>query len=333
PSPADSGGDYTYSWTVPMGVSDPGNVASFSASIAGSYSVTITDKTTTACTGSGTGTLTLVPCCTSETAYAYGGSKANDFCGNIKSSNWGWSNGPYNASGLDVTLPLYAGASQCTIDSGTLVGNVRLYRDGDYINVVYTMMDDVANNEIYKLEGIHVYIGCDKYPRFAGIPGQYPYSGPVVDEYTATIRIPVSVLEGKGKNKDLCNFYFIGHANVDVCEGTRDPAPTITALESTQSIQAESLNVEVVENDVDVYPVPFSEVINVDYDLDYSSNVVIEIFDLGGNLLKTVQDSGVSKGSTTSIGVDFSIGANQMYIVRVTTDREVFVKQIVSSKK
>ncbi|MFD2516275.1 hypothetical protein, partial [Salinimicrobium flavum] len=37
-------GDYNYSWTVPMGVSDPGNVASFNASTAGTYSVIITYK-------------------------------------------------------------------------------------------------------------------------------------------------------------------------------------------------------------------------------------------------------------------------------------------------
>ncbi|MHA6281507.1 T9SS type A sorting domain-containing protein, partial [Salinimicrobium sp. CAU 1759] len=106
-------------------------------------------------------------------------------------------------------------------------------------------------------------------------------------------------------------------------------------IQSTQSIQAESLSAEepVVETDVAVYPVPFSDMINVDYEFDYSSDVTIEIFDFGGNLLRTVKDSNVSRGSTTSIAVDFSISANQMYLVRVATDRETFVKQIVSSKK
>ena len=48
PSPS---GAYTYKWTVPATATDPGNVASFSASVAGDYSVVITDGTSTKCTG------------------------------------------------------------------------------------------------------------------------------------------------------------------------------------------------------------------------------------------------------------------------------------------
>ena len=115
--------------------------------------------------------------------------------------------------------------------------------------------------------------------------------------------------------------------------GSCPPVESSILSTSTQSIQAESLSVESVASDVAVYPIPFSDVINIDYQFDYSSDVVIEIFDLGGNLLRTLKDSNVSRGSTTSIAVDFSISANQMYMVRVTTERETFVKQIVSSKK
>ena len=54
PSPA---GTYSYSWQVPLGASDPGNVASFSATVPGQYKVTVTDGNT--CSGQGTGTLTV----------------------------------------------------------------------------------------------------------------------------------------------------------------------------------------------------------------------------------------------------------------------------------
>jgi hypothetical protein len=53
PSPA---GTYTYAWQVPSGASDPGNVQSFSATVAGTYTVTVTSN---GCSGTGSGTLTV----------------------------------------------------------------------------------------------------------------------------------------------------------------------------------------------------------------------------------------------------------------------------------
>jgi len=52
-------GPFTYSWTVPQGVTNPGNVDHFTATVSGTYSVTVTDNTTTACQGSGSGSLTV----------------------------------------------------------------------------------------------------------------------------------------------------------------------------------------------------------------------------------------------------------------------------------
>ncbi|WNM21948.1 hypothetical protein [Flavobacterium capsici] len=53
-------GTYTYVWTVPQGASNPGNVASFNATVGGSYSVVVTNGSTN-CSGSGSGTLTVNP--------------------------------------------------------------------------------------------------------------------------------------------------------------------------------------------------------------------------------------------------------------------------------
>lgn len=51
-------GTYTYVWTVPAGATNPGNVASFPASVAGTYSVVITNALGCA-SASGSGTLTV----------------------------------------------------------------------------------------------------------------------------------------------------------------------------------------------------------------------------------------------------------------------------------
>jgi hypothetical protein len=52
-------GTYTYSWTVPTGAANPGNNPSFTATVPGTYSVTVTGQG--GCTASASGTLTVTP--------------------------------------------------------------------------------------------------------------------------------------------------------------------------------------------------------------------------------------------------------------------------------
>ncbi|MBK6937610.1 MAG: gliding motility-associated C-terminal domain-containing protein [Chitinophagaceae bacterium] len=52
-------GSYNYVWTVPSGVPDPGNVASFTATVAGTYSVIITNAATTCASDMASATLTV----------------------------------------------------------------------------------------------------------------------------------------------------------------------------------------------------------------------------------------------------------------------------------
>jgi gliding motility-associated-like protein len=54
-------GTYNYSWTVPVGVPAPGNVSSFSTTVAGIYSVVITNTATNCASSSATGTVTVNP--------------------------------------------------------------------------------------------------------------------------------------------------------------------------------------------------------------------------------------------------------------------------------
>ena len=61
-SPSGGAGPYHYVWTVPAGASDPGDVASFSATVAGNYSVVVSDSSSPSCASvPGSGTLTVNP--------------------------------------------------------------------------------------------------------------------------------------------------------------------------------------------------------------------------------------------------------------------------------
>ena len=52
-------GTYSYVWTVPAGVTNPGSVASFTSTIAGTYSVVITNTATHCISASASGTVTI----------------------------------------------------------------------------------------------------------------------------------------------------------------------------------------------------------------------------------------------------------------------------------
>jgi gliding motility-associated-like protein len=54
-------GTYNYAWTVPTSFTNPGNVASFSTTVAGNYSVILTNPATTCASASVLGTVTVTP--------------------------------------------------------------------------------------------------------------------------------------------------------------------------------------------------------------------------------------------------------------------------------
>ncbi len=54
-------GTYSYAWTVPVGVTPPGNIPNFNTTIAGTYSVIITNTLTTCVSASSSGTLIISP--------------------------------------------------------------------------------------------------------------------------------------------------------------------------------------------------------------------------------------------------------------------------------
>jgi len=83
---------------------------------------------------------------------------------------------------------------------------------------------------------------------------------------------------------------------------------------------------------ISAFPVPFRETLSVQYDMDYSSSATIQLFDTQGRLLRTYKEANAYKGKVTELSIDFRTRASQVYILKVTTDRDVFTKKIISDK-
>jgi hypothetical protein len=130
---------------------------------------------------------------TGETAFAYDCWDANCFIDIDEDgepggdfNRWGWSNGPLGAG--TYYLDIYAGAGQCDLSKGVLVGLLTVDYDGSTATVTYNTCGT------YYMDEVHLYVGDEILPRdvngdFTVAPGQYPYTDDDVatNSYTFTI--------------------------------------------------------------------------------------------------------------------------------------------------
>ena len=105
-----------------------------------------------------------------ETAFARG-NDGNTCFRDEGFSRWGWTIGPLS-DGADESYDIYAGAGQCDISKGELVGTVEIqYENGD-VTVTY----NIDSN--YEVTETHTYAGNEMFPtnkkgRYTVAPGQY----------------------------------------------------------------------------------------------------------------------------------------------------------------
>lgn len=115
-----------------------------------------------------------------ETAFAYSGAQEDCFL-NSGFNRWGWTIGPLE-DGDSATYDVYAGAGQCDLNKGELVGTVDVtYLNGE-VEVTYNI------DSSYNVEETHVYAGTEMFPtnkkgKPTVAPGQYEnlggFDGPV----------------------------------------------------------------------------------------------------------------------------------------------------------
>lgn len=130
---------------------------------------------------------------------------------NISFNNWGWTNGPIAENNGELIYDIYAGAGQCDLRKGALVGELTANYANGTLTVTYTITETSAfGNAPYTLTETHLYIGPAPYPqlqnsRYTVAPGQYSDQNTHdnITEYTYEI------------NNLTGDIYFIAHAVVN----------------------------------------------------------------------------------------------------------------------
>jgi len=120
----------------------------------------------------------------SETAYVFGGDNATCFL-DLGFSRWGWTN--YVEEG-NYEWPIYAGAGQCELDKGTLVGTLYIDYAAGILTATYDFDAGFGLNK-----ATHMYVGtkilpeeCKKTCVYTVAPGQYTDMGDYKETYTFT---------------------------------------------------------------------------------------------------------------------------------------------------
>jgi hypothetical protein len=108
------------------------------------------------------------------------------------------------------------------------------------------------------------------------------------------------------------------------------PTPLAAKIATTTSTK------EVIKSDAEktgftVFPVPFKDQLTVRYNFDYASQVLIEVFNSQGNKILSKKDSG-SLNKEIQLNLNSKTDRNEVYFVKVTTDRESSVQKVISSK-
>jgi hypothetical protein len=82
----------------------------------------------------------------------------------------------------------------------------------------------------------------------------------------------------------------------------------------------------------EAYPVPFKDQLSIKYNFDYESDVIIEVFNARGIRVFSKTDTNGYLNKETALDFKMNKGKEQMYVVKVTTNRGSTTKKVISSK-
>jgi len=79
-------------------------------------------------------------------------------------------------------------------------------------------------------------------------------------------------------------------------------------------------------------PVPFTDQLTIKYDFDYQSDVKIEVFNAQGSKVLSKADTNSYLNKEVTLDLNVNKGQEQVYVVKLTTDRGSSTKKVMSSR-
>jgi hypothetical protein len=123
---------------------------------------------------------------------------------------------------------------------------------------------------------------------------------------------------------------------IDAVAGCSDNTPlpgscSITA-KAPSTIDVAPIDAKIENVGFDAYPVPFKDQLTIKYKFDYTSDVKIELFNAQGILVLSKTDTHSYLNKEITLNLKANKGQEQVYIVKVTTNRGISTKKVMSSK-
>ncbi|WP_163717041.1 T9SS type A sorting domain-containing protein, partial [Mangrovibacterium lignilyticum] len=215
-------------------------------------------------------------------------------------SRWGWTNMIVEEG--EYTMPLYAGAAQCMIDKGALVGQVVVTYSGGTVTVEYQI------DEGYAMSEAHIYVGCEPYPTINGTPtvapGQFTFNAGYLDHVNGLTAEFDNVQGG---------FYIIAHAVTCemICSCSESEGPIYADgyepmdLSIDCNLQPEeSIEVESPEpNDVDLVasPNPFDDQVTFSFTANRDGLAKIDLYNMFGQKVASILRQQVTAGEFVQV--------------------------------
>jgi hypothetical protein len=252
---------------------------------------------------------------------------------------WGWTN-KITVNG-EYILPLYAGAAQCDISKGTLVGEVKVNYAADGTVTVQYLITDPA----YYMSEAHVYIGCNDYPKVKQgkkmvetvAPGQYTYNASGLDHVTDLTVTFTELSDG---------FYIIAHAVtceiICACTNTDNSIGDPVVINSPIVINqycgfseksADIPDVMMEASDLRAYPNPFSEKVTFEFVSGADAHAILELTNVLGQKVSTLLDEQVSKGVMNRVDYLPKDIISGIYYYRLILDGNVQTGKLIYRNK